>query len=80
MECHSLQTFHWHCKAYDVTHCYSYFSVILMLEDMELNHKGQQYTYIHIDLLSLVHKYSSSLNIIIYSKTLNAMLDNAIGL
>ena len=33
-ECHSLQTFHWHYKAYvyttdDATHCCSYFSVFI---------------------------------------------------
>ena len=36
MECHNLQTFHWHYKAYvyttdDATHCCSYFSVFFKL-------------------------------------------------
>ena len=55
MEYHNLQTFHWHYKAYvyttdDATHCCSYFSVFLMLDHVELNHKGQQYILVQNNL------------------------------
>ena len=50
MECHNLQTFHWHYKAYvyttDVIATFQFF----MLEDVELNHNGQQYIVVQNDL------------------------------
>ena len=50
-----LTKFHRHYKAYvhttnDATHCCSYFQYFYMVDDVELNHKRQQYILVQNDL------------------------------
>ena len=49
MECHNLQTFHWHTYTQQKTqHTVVATFQFFMLDDVELNHKGQQYILVHI--------------------------------